>query len=76
MSMSINDDNKLRQLKESWARMDEEQMGGTEDKHGHENVEDQKSVTQTGDETNSEANPSADQHAAYSKTVRNGPRHT
>ena len=69
--MSINDDEKLRSLKESWTSM-ESQMAGTEDKDGH--VTDQgNDVTKTGDEQNTEANSSGDQHVQYSKSVRNGP---
>ena len=72
MSMSINDDDKLRTLKESW-RLMEDQMAGTEDKRGHENVDDQgKEVTKTGSETNPEAQDGA-QHTTYSKPLRNGP---
>ena len=74
MGKSINDDAKLSMLKEAWQRVEEEQMAGTEDKHGHANVSDQgKEVTDTGGETNSEVNPGGEQHNTNSEPVRNGP---
>ena len=64
MSYSINDDSKLRHLKEAWQHIDEsDQMVGNEQKHGHTNISDMAGVGGKG----TDANPSLKQHQQYDK---------